>query len=120
MPPANPQMATLPASIGPGTDLSLSHSPLSALFAQPTTPEEWAEYALSEEQIQHFRVCLPAAGGAAELLNGPGAEESGQEECSQRSTPQPRTRENAKRWHANTDKPPAAGRRTGTSRGCGC
>ncbi len=36
-------------------DLAEHHSPLSKLFVQPTTAEEWAKYALSQEQIEHFR-----------------------------------------------------------------
>lgn len=36
-------------------DLAEHHSPLSKLFVQPATPAEWAKYALTEEQIEHFR-----------------------------------------------------------------
>ena len=36
-------------------DLAEHHSPLSKLFVQPTTPEQWARYALTEEQIKQFQ-----------------------------------------------------------------
>jgi hypothetical protein len=39
----------------PSLDLAEHHSPLSGLFEQPTSPEEWEQYALTEEQIQHFQ-----------------------------------------------------------------
>ena len=36
-------------------DLSAYHHPISRLFAQPTTAEEWAEYALTPEKIRSFQ-----------------------------------------------------------------
>jgi len=35
-------------------DLSVEHRPIGDLFAQPTTPEEWAAYRLSAEQVAFF------------------------------------------------------------------
>jgi ectoine hydroxylase-related dioxygenase (phytanoyl-CoA dioxygenase family) len=36
-------------------DLSLYHHPLTQLFAVPETAEEWAQYRLSEEQLEFYR-----------------------------------------------------------------
>ena len=36
-------------------DLATRHDPITDLFAQPTSPEEWARFQLSEEQIRHFQ-----------------------------------------------------------------
>jgi ectoine hydroxylase-related dioxygenase (phytanoyl-CoA dioxygenase family) len=36
-------------------DYGLDGQPVSQLFAQPTTAEEWQQYALSAEQVRHFR-----------------------------------------------------------------
>src|SRR5688572_445435 len=36
-------------------DLSREHQLVSNLFSQPTTPEEWARYRLSDEQIEFYR-----------------------------------------------------------------
>ena len=35
-------------------DLSIYHQPISDLFAQPATPEQWAQYRLSAEQVAFF------------------------------------------------------------------
>ena len=37
------------------TDLGLDKSPLTELFPQPRNAEEWLQYALSEEQVRHFK-----------------------------------------------------------------
>lgn len=36
-------------------DLSKVHSPVSSLFKQPSTPEEWEQYALSKEQLEFYK-----------------------------------------------------------------
>ena len=36
-------------------DLSAHHGPVSAFCHQPQTPAEWEQYALSQEQIDHFQ-----------------------------------------------------------------
>jgi ectoine hydroxylase-related dioxygenase (phytanoyl-CoA dioxygenase family) len=36
------------------SDLSIHHRPLSGLFTQPTNPEAWSPYSLSEDQIEFF------------------------------------------------------------------
>ena len=36
-------------------DLATRHESITDLFAQPTSPEEWARFQLSEEQIRHFQ-----------------------------------------------------------------
>jgi hypothetical protein len=36
------------------TDLSRYSQPISNLFCQPKTPEEWQQYALTREQVEHF------------------------------------------------------------------
>ena len=35
-------------------DLSINHQPLTDLFPQPSSPEQWSAFQLSKEQIQHF------------------------------------------------------------------
>ncbi len=35
-------------------DLAQTHHPISDLFPQPTSPEEWEKYKLSDEQVQFF------------------------------------------------------------------
>jgi len=35
-------------------DLAIHHQPISELFPQPNSPEQWAQFQLSEEQIHHF------------------------------------------------------------------
>jgi len=35
-------------------DLSINHQPLTDLFPKPSFPEQWSEFQLSKEQIQHF------------------------------------------------------------------
>jgi len=35
-------------------DLTLNHRPLTDLFPQPSSPEQWSEFQLTEEQIKHF------------------------------------------------------------------
>jgi len=37
------------------TDLALRHEPLTDSFTQPTSPEEWKCFQLSEDQIRHFQ-----------------------------------------------------------------
>ena len=46
-------MASLPPSAS--ADLALHHHPISRLFEQPQTPEEWEQHALSAEQVGFFR-----------------------------------------------------------------
>ena len=36
-------------------DLTTQHTPITDLFTQPTSPEEWARFQLLEEQIRHFQ-----------------------------------------------------------------
>jgi len=36
-------------------DLSKYHSPVSKLFSHPRTPEEWAKYRLSDDQVEFYR-----------------------------------------------------------------
>ena len=36
-------------------DLGKNHGRLTDLFDQPSSPEEWMDHALSEEQVRHFR-----------------------------------------------------------------
>ena len=35
-------------------DFAKSHQPITHLFPQPSSPKEWSEFQLTEEQIQHF------------------------------------------------------------------
>lgn len=35
-------------------DLSLKHEPVSELFAQPQSPDEWNRYKLTDEQVAHY------------------------------------------------------------------
>mgnify|MGYP003317996285 FL=1 len=35
-------------------DLALSHQPLTDLFCHPSSPEQWSEFHLTDEQIKHF------------------------------------------------------------------
>ena len=37
------------------TDLGLDKSRLTKLFPQPRNADEWLQYALSEEQVRHFK-----------------------------------------------------------------
>ena len=36
-------------------DLATQHTPITDLFPQPNSPEEWTRFQLSEEQIRHFQ-----------------------------------------------------------------
>ena len=36
-------------------DLATQHAPITDLFTQPTSPEDWTCFQLSEDQIRHFQ-----------------------------------------------------------------
>lgn len=36
-------------------DYGLNGHPITGLFKQPKSPEEWQSYTISEEQIKHFK-----------------------------------------------------------------